>query len=370
MMVGTVCLAIPMMVSCSPQVYLPTSAPDSPSIVRADAFKVEPREAVAVQSYSHAVSHCRQQLKAVTPSFSIIVSGDAVAGDMAALAQDMLDTGLAVAMSMESVGKRITFTPEYSDCVLMLKAHRDPAFRAKLTQRTLNALLKAEQIVAQVCEQYASSYDRAVALHDYIALHTRYDSRLGIAAQADATTRLLLEGRAVCDGYAHAYGMMLSMAGIENRFVIGSGDGVDHIWNLVRFDGGWAHVDATYGDPKPDKPGRVMHSYFGMSDARISANHKWKRSEFPPATTDALYYPFRKGQRFSTVYEMLQWAHNKHVGRQWGATVYVDELRNARSDDAAHQRLQYVADAVGVDKLQSIALDPGCRGAVYCSFEY
>lgn len=358
-----------LVVSCNTPAYMHATTPDAPAVVRADAFEIDSRACVAVQNYSQAINYCRQQLNAVNPSFSIIVSGDNVAGDMSAIAQDMLDSGLAVAMSMESTGKRITFTPEYSDCVLMLKAHRDPEFRAKLTPRTLNALLKAELIVAQVCEQHASSYDRAVALHDYIALQTRYDSRLGIAAQADATTRLLLEGRAVCDGYAHAYGLMLSIAGIENRFVVGTGDDVDHIWNLVRLDGVWTHVDVTYDDPKPDKVGRIMHSYFGMSDSRISANHKWKRSEFPRAASDALYHPFRKGHRFSTVRDMLLWANAQMVGSPWNVTVYVDELERFRSESAAHEKVQSVADIVGADALRSIAIDPGCRGALYCSFD-
>lgn len=368
--VSVCCIALvtTAMVSCRSEFQLPSITPASPVVAYAGADA--PTVAVPVKNRTHAISYCRGRLNALVPSFSIITTNHDVAAEMSAIAHDLLDSGLAVAMEMEASGNRITFTPEYSDCVLMLRAHREPGYRKTLASRTQQALLRAEQIVADVCAQYASSYDRAVALHDYIALNTRYESRLGIAAQADATTRLLLEGVAVCDGYAHAYGLLLSMAGIENRYVVGVGDGVEHIWNLVYLDGRWTHVDVTYDDPKPDKPGRILHSYFGMSDARIATNHKWNRAEFPRASTDALYHPIRKGHRFATVHELLRWADAQRVGHPWNVTVYVDELNRVRTESATHAKFESAANALGSDNLRSVAIDKGCRGAVYCSFEY
>lgn len=368
--IAAVLLAALPLVSCHPAMYqeeampvwsLPAAASDAVVAKRAASFSAANR--------AQALAFCRARLNSLATSFTINFAYGKVNTEMTAVVQDMLDSGLATAMQMESLGNRVTFIPEYSDCVLMLLAHRQPQLVAELPERTRRALQKAQALVQGVCSRYSGEYERALALHDYLALHTRYDSKLGIAAQPDATTRLLLDGVAVCDGYAHAYGMLLSMAGIENRFVVGYGDGIEHIWNLVRLGGQWVHIDVTYDDPKPDREGRVMHSYFAMSDAQLSVNHKWNRANFPIASSDALYYPFRQGRRFATVQDLLMWADMQQGGGPWYDTFYVDELKHVRTEAEAYRYIQTVSDRVGCRSLKSIALDKACRGALFCSFK-
>ena len=355
-------------VGCQVQYTMPAWGPVTKKTYAVDSVSPAAPSSTQVYSRGEAVSYCRSQLDAVVDRFSIELKYGVPVTEMGALAQDMLDTGLAVEMELECVGNRIVFTPTYSDCVLMLRAHRNPAYASSLSPQMLAALKKAQQIVAEITQSNYTDYAIAKALHDYIVLNTRYESRLGITARADATSKLLLEGIAVCDGYAHAYGLLLSIAGIENRFVIGKGDGVEHIWNLVKLQGQWTHIDPTYDDPKPDVGGRIFHAYFGLSDARISANHQWDRSNFPRAVTDSLYHPIREGHRFSTAREMLLWAASRPHGRPWAATVYVDEVSFLKSDDAVHSRLRYVSESLGLNILKTVGVDPGIRGAIYCTF--
>ena len=59
----------------------------------------------------------------------------------------------------------------------------------------------------------------------------------------------LLQGEAVCAGYAETVRNVLSCMGIESRYV--SADNVDssehgHAWNLVKLDGEWYNVDLTW----------------------------------------------------------------------------------------------------------------------------
>lgn len=321
-----------------------------------------------VNSREIALNHCREQMELLAPEISLAITYGNLQTEINAICQYMLDSGVAVALETETTGNKIVMRPEYSDCMLMLRAHHNPAFLGTLSERSRQALFKAQHIVASVCSKYPNEYERAVALHDYIILNTRYESTLGIAARADATTKLLLDGRAVCDGYAHAYGMLLSMAGIENKFLIGKGDGIEHIWNLVYLDGRWTHIDITYDDPKPDKDGRVMHTYFGMSDARISSNHKWNRALYPSATTDSLFYLFRNNLRFRTVRDMLSWSKTIRRRSDWAISMYVDELENLKSETAIHDKIQDVANELRVTHLKSIAVDKGCKAAVYCVF--
>lgn len=317
---------------------------------------------------AHALQLSTRRMNALAPSFSIVAPYAAnAAGECTALATAMLDSGLPVAMQTSVQGKVMTFVPEYADYVVLREAHRNASLAATLPGNYKQALNRARQIVAEVCARHASDYERAVALHDYLALHTRYDAGLGMTARADAVTRLLLDGRAVCDGYAHAYGLLLHMAGIENVFVIGKGDGIDHIWNMAKLNGRWVHVDVTYDDPRPDKKGRVMHTYFGMTDAMISANHSWNRSSVPSATAEALYHPFHCGRRFSSVPEMVRWAASVVDKKEWSATVYVDSLRSCRTAAEVYARIERET-ANGVHTLRHVSVDKSCRAAIYCSF--
>ena len=289
-------------------------------------------EAMRAASRAQALQLATRRMNALAPSFSIVAPyASNVAAECSALAMAMLDSGLPVAMQTEVKGNVMRFIPEYADYVVLREAHRNPSLAATLPGNYKQALNKARRIVADVCARHASAYDRAVALHDYLALHTRYDAGLGMTARADAVSRLLADGRAVCDGYAHAYALLLSMAGIENTFVIGKGDGTDHIWNMVKLNGHWVHVDVTYNDPRPDKKGRVMHTYFGMTDAMLAVNHSWNRSAVPSASSEALYHPFHSGRRFSTVPEMIRWASSVADKKEWSATVFIDSLRSCRN---------------------------------------
>lgn len=354
----------PLLFSCGHHDMQPAD-PDFSKVWASSASSSAP---ATVSGRSQALAHCIKQMNTLAPTISISASyvGNASA-EASALAVALLDTGLPVAMQTEVKGSVITFIPEYADYVVLREAHRNASVAATLPADYKTALNKARKIVAEVCAQHSSDYERAVALHDYLALHVRYDSGLGMTARANAVTKLLHEGRAVCDGYAHAYGLLLSMAGIDNQFVIGKGDGVDHIWNMVRLNGQWVHVDVTYDDPRPDRKGRVMHTYFGMTDSMLAVNHSWNRRAFPSATAESLYHPFHTGHRFASVPEMIHWAATVDDKKEWSATVYIDSLRSCRTDVEVYKRIERES-ANGVHTLRHVSVDKACPASVYCTF--
>lgn len=115
----------------------------------------------------------------------------------------------------------------------------------------------------------------ALALYDYLAVHVAYSEDLSpgeynIIRNAYGA---IVDGDAVCVGYAKAYQELLQRCGIP-CVVVGS-DAMDHRWNMVKIGNHWYHVDVTWADPIDDVNGRVSHEYFLLSDATISdADHK------------------------------------------------------------------------------------------------
>ncbi len=126
----------------------------------------------------------------------------------------------------------------------------------------LNA--KAESILSSTYP-LMTDFEKAVCIHDAIVLNCEYyDNELRPTSVYDA----LVKGVANCQGYSAAYSYLLSFAGIDSEIVESSE--MFHVWNRVNIDGNWYNSDITWDDPLADRPGRVDHEYFLLSDKAIS----------------------------------------------------------------------------------------------------
>jgi len=124
-----------------------------------------------------------------------------------------------------------------------------------------------------------------LALHDYLAQNCSYDYENYMSGTVpDASYSIwgaLVEGKAVCQGYAEAYANLLSELGISSYMV--TSRAMNHAWNLVQVNGSWYHVDVTFDDPVMRSTyyqrknndyvdeGHVIHSSFLKSDTEIRA---------------------------------------------------------------------------------------------------
>ena len=112
----------------------------------------------------------------------------------------------------------------------------------------------------------------ALVLHDDLVGHVEYDYENYIRHTIPRASRTaygaLALGRAVCNGYAQAYRLLLGRCGIESRYLYS--EEMDHGWTIVRLGENWYHVDPTWDDPVFSISGTVRHSFFLLSDAAIS----------------------------------------------------------------------------------------------------
>jgi hypothetical protein len=73
---------------------------------------------------------------------------------------------------------------------------------------------------------------------------------------------------------------------VEGRKV---GEGVpgiaDHAWNIVKLDGEYYHVDATWDDISEEKESiEVVYHHFNLNDEEMQKTHIWDKSKYPPCT--------------------------------------------------------------------------------------
>lgn len=283
------------------------------------------------------------------------------------LTQDCVKHAMITKVNSMSLGSVVSLNLTYVDDTLLLAAHKGYLPESKLTASQRSALHKIQGVVNGIMRQHASQYEQALAMHDYILTTSRYDTSMKTWNHATVTVDLISTHRSVCDGYTRLYHMMLSMAGIENRIVIGSSsDNVAHSWNLVRLGGVWTHVDCTYDDPVPDAAGRTMRNYFGMSDAQIARNHRWPRSEYPAATSTSAYYPTTRGLRFNTMEEFLRYCPGHAAAGNKNISAYVKEADSARVD--SRSLLENTQKRLQMNLVKSLQVDSGTPGILYCHF--
>ena len=178
-----------------------------------------------------------------------------------------------------SVGNKITATVDYGagkDEVINLQQRVDEAVKPFL-----------EGITPEM-----SAYDVLIRLHVKMINHIDYDL-IGLDMQDKAggpengqidslrqITGALLEGKAVCAGYAKTMQYLANLCGIECTYCLGnchgnggSSDGY-HGWNVVRLDGEYYHLDVTWCDQSNTvqtiKDRNIGFKYFCVTTEEIS----------------------------------------------------------------------------------------------------
>ena len=171
-------------------------------------------------------------------------------------------------------------------------------------EQTDELLTKMYAVADRILQNTDGMDDLTVALHclDAVVLHVAYTTASDFDAQEEFPGHLvhtaagaLVFGKAVCEGYAHAYQLLLNRKGIPNRLIASTA--MSHAWNAVKINDLWYHVDPTYADsncagyldfsqeppaetnyPYSDFPARVAHEFFLRDDAGLNEkrpHHGW-----------------------------------------------------------------------------------------------
>ena len=144
--------------------------------------------------------------------------------------------------------------------------------------------LEAGRIIAGF-GQAADDHEKLLAIHDAIVLSCTFSETGSNAATAYGA---LVDGSAMCEGYAFAFSYLCTAAGIENYVVSGTNEkGEPHLWNKVVCSGEWYNVDCTWDDPilKYDNEKYLKHDYFLVSDAEINGISHFPDTEYLPSVS-------------------------------------------------------------------------------------
>lgn len=195
-----------------------------------------------------------------------------------------------------SFGQNVVFRPNY--------IYSEEVARQYTTE--LNNKIDEILNQASFC---VTDYEKELFFHNYICDNTVYDMETfgNVGASVHNT---LLNGRAVCEGYARAMQILLDKSGIYNYLIIGDatsdGETEPHMWNIVKLNNENYHIDVTWNDN--DESNVPSYIYFNITDEQISRDH----SNFEPSENNCIgtYYNYavRNGTYVQTFYHFSQFA--------------------------------------------------------------
>ena len=134
---------------------------------------------------------------------------------------------------------------------------------------------KVDDIISKEITSSMDQKEKVKKIHDYIVNNTTYDKersdKKNINYKSDNAYGVLIENYGLCGGYTDAMMLFLEKFNIPNYKISTE----NHIWNYVKVDNKWLHLDLTWDDPiTKDNRNILDYSYFLIDDERLSELEK------------------------------------------------------------------------------------------------
>ena len=227
------------------------------------------------------------------------------------LAQERMDLKRAIFTTINSGTNNFTFycAREYEDCYVDLKeitndrrsltyfnnfvhpynnyhtidVEYDSRGKIDLGVTRLYSNDEIEQLEEKVTELWEANVNEGMSkvdiirtFHDKILNKADYDKERAEAieedydlppANSDKATGALLDEVAICGGYSDAMALFLYELGLKNYRISNE----KHIWNYLKLDDEWLHLDLTWNNPSANGETIIISTYFLVDTAELES---------------------------------------------------------------------------------------------------
>lgn len=124
---------------------------------------------------------------------------------------------------------------------------------------------KLDSIIEEIITEDMKVEDKILAFHDYVINNTKYDVNKK-STKSNTAYGALIDGYAVCGGYADAMALFLNRLNIPNYKVASN----THVWNALFLENAWIHLDLTWDDPVTQNgKDTLLHKFYLIDTASL-----------------------------------------------------------------------------------------------------
>lgn len=131
---------------------------------------------------------------------------------------------------------------------------------------------KTDELLESLIKDNMNDTKKIKTIHDYIINNTKYDIERNLTGNSKYESfnayGPLFQGYATCNGYTDLMAIFLTKMGFDNYKIATTPDEISysatgHIWNAVKVNDEWLHLDLTWDDPvSNDGKDYLFHTYF------------------------------------------------------------------------------------------------------------
>ena len=149
---------------------------------------------------------------------------------------------------------------------------------------------KIDDLIKMLSLDGLSLKEKLLKIHDYIINNTKYDllkaGNINDNTYSSNTAYgVLIEGYGICSGYSDALSIFLNKLNIPNYKISNN----SHVWNLVKIDNSWYHIDLTWDDPiLSNGKDAIKHDYFLIDTKKIQSldnRHSFNLEKYKEASS-------------------------------------------------------------------------------------
>lgn len=160
----------------------------------------------------------------------------------------------------------------------------------ELDQRDKELYNRCREIIDALITEGMTDYEKEWAVYSWLVTNVSYDWRHNDPAQTAPRASFqpygaIVRETAVCLGFATAFQLFMDLLEVECITVVGAAfhSSGDHAWNMVKLNGEWYCVDATWDLGRGRSPESC--GYFNVtSDHMARTDHQWDYENTPMAT--------------------------------------------------------------------------------------
>ncbi len=246
--------------------------PETGNVAEASAVSVSSHKQFINKIYKMALKRDSSGVFYCNGNGSKIFDGnvDTLLREVCAIDKKTSDDADYLANSMASVNVRTK--QEYAGNRIMSTEFTVRIQYRETAEQLAAVNVRVKEVLDRLKVKGKSDYKKVKLIHDYIVNNTSYQ----FSSNCYAAYGALVEGRAVCQGYAQLAYKMLTEAGVKCYVITGkanNGRGTqNHAWNMARVGKKWYYLDVTWDDPVGG--GDVLrHDYFLVGKSQFEKNH-------------------------------------------------------------------------------------------------